>query len=406
MYRFVDITILFYGLHQSYRTCGFNNRLSITSFSLLIFYLIDLSIIFYFLFKRNRTLSEEESSEELKRISTFRGFFSFLRLIPVAFGFVNTFKSSLTSETQCEIVRFTLGLVCFSTILMIIIPPTKPDLPTRRSFSIEIFLLICLLTINGFYFVTVGSAIQSVGNSSRCFLSKSEDFYLRSPLINFGQIGLFLYGFSMTIYILNLFVSQLTLRFIRSRRLFMSFHLFNYIFNYFISLCIVYYFSLGALLLFQPRSGEPCRTDSPRLYRTLIVWQWLRILAPLVAVPLILILCCLGVFFGLILSHCLPPSITVPILELLRGWLSGSPVQLNPNPPAAKEMIDAIPVILYGSEPDKFSQTECAICQTNYEANESLKKLPCEHLFHTDCITNWLSVTRICPLCRQKITND
>lgn len=117
---------------------------------------------------------------------------------------------------------------------------------------------------------------------------------------------------------LNLVVTQLCQRCPTRRQLYANFYGLQYALSYFGAIVIIYYFSVGALLLFQPRSGEPCRTDAPGLYKTLLIWQWIRMLSPLVAIPLILILCCLGVFFGFILSYCLPASITVPLLEALR----------------------------------------------------------------------------------------
>lgn len=44
-----------------------------------------------------------------------------------------------------------------------------------------------------------------------------------------------------------------------------------------------------------------------------------------------------------------------------------------------------------------------AICKTDYEANEQIKKLSCGHLFHATCVANWLLSTGICPVCRQRI---
>jgi hypothetical protein len=46
------------------------------------------------------------------------------------------------------------------------------------------------------------------------------------------------------------------------------------------------------------------------------------------------------------------------------------------------------------------------ICQGDYEANEEVKKLPCGHVFHARCVATWLSITRICPVCRKRITSQ
>uniref|UniRef100_A0A7S0H9B8 RING-type domain-containing protein n=1 Tax=Hanusia phi TaxID=3032 RepID=A0A7S0H9B8_9CRYP len=51
----------------------------------------------------------------------------------------------------------------------------------------------------------------------------------------------------------------------------------------------------------------------------------------------------------------------------------------------------------------------CEICQADYEPNESVTCLPCNHLFHSCCINRWID-TRLnalqlfsCPLCRRSI---
>ncbi|CAF3900723.1 unnamed protein product [Rotaria sp. Silwood2] len=94
----------------------------------------------------------------------------------------------------------------------------------------------------------------------------------------------------------------------------------------------------------------------------MVQMEQIRILFPLLAVSLILILCCLRVFFGFISIYCLPASIPVPILELLRDCLATSSVSKNPNLPATQENIDTLPVVLYSQEPDQLNQTKCAIC--------------------------------------------
>ncbi|XP_025084000.1 uncharacterized protein LOC112558028 isoform X2 [Pomacea canaliculata] len=43
----------------------------------------------------------------------------------------------------------------------------------------------------------------------------------------------------------------------------------------------------------------------------------------------------------------------------------------------------------------------CAICLSNIQFQEMVIRLPtCSHLFHTTCITKWLSTSRSCPVCR------
>ena len=66
----------------------------------------------------------------------------------------------------------------------------------------------------------------------------------------------------------------------------------------------------------------------------------------------------------------------------------------NMPPPASKQVIDSLP--------DFRAKTveECPICQENFVVHEVVKKLPCDHLFHKDCISSWLKVNGTCPICR------
>jgi len=40
----------------------------------------------------------------------------------------------------------------------------------------------------------------------------------------------------------------------------------------------------------------------------------------------------------------------------------------------------------------------CAICQQFMLAGEAVRRLPCAHLFHSECIARWLPIRLICPL--------
>lgn len=46
---------------------------------------------------------------------------------------------------------------------------------------------------------------------------------------------------------------------------------------------------------------------------------------------------------------------------------------------------------------------KCAICLGEYEDGEEVKRLPCGHLFHGECVDRWLKVNKVCPVCKQSI---
>ncbi|CAK8543328.1 unnamed protein product [Lathyrus sativus] len=41
----------------------------------------------------------------------------------------------------------------------------------------------------------------------------------------------------------------------------------------------------------------------------------------------------------------------------------------------------------------------CVICQIEYEEGEALVALHCEHPYHKDCISKWLQIKKVCPIC-------
>lgn len=49
------------------------------------------------------------------------------------------------------------------------------------------------------------------------------------------------------------------------------------------------------------------------------------------------------------------------------------------------------------------SEVKCLVCQCEYEKDEALRRLPCGHCFHADCVAQWLEEKDVCPYCRQCI---
>jgi hypothetical protein len=50
------------------------------------------------------------------------------------------------------------------------------------------------------------------------------------------------------------------------------------------------------------------------------------------------------------------------------------------------------------------NETEkCTICLNNFEEQEDVRRLPCMHLFHIECVDQWLPTNKRCPICRVDI---
>ena len=66
------------------------------------------------------------------------------------------------------------------------------------------------------------------------------------------------------------------------------------------------------------------------------------------------------------------------------------------------KQIDTLPYIKYDKK--KYSENyKCIICMEEYVKKEKLKLLPCGHIFHDNCIKQWLLKEKTCPFCKSEI---
>jgi hypothetical protein len=71
--------------------------------------------------------------------------------------------------------------------------------------------------------------------------------------------------------------------------------------------------------------------------------------------------------------------------------------------PASGRAIDALPETTAGEAREK----ECSVCMEVFgEEGERLRSMPCLHAFHGGCISDWLRVSRLCPLCRYALPSQ
>ena len=50
------------------------------------------------------------------------------------------------------------------------------------------------------------------------------------------------------------------------------------------------------------------------------------------------------------------------------------------------------------------NNNNCVICLYDFQINEKICALPCLHVFHYDCIHNWLKNLLSCPVCKFEVT--
>eukprot|EP00929_Paragymnodinium_shiwhaense_P062720 TRINITY_DN31317_c0_g2_i1.p1 TRINITY_DN31317_c0_g2~~TRINITY_DN31317_c0_g2_i1.p1 ORF type:complete len:386 (-),score=64.75 TRINITY_DN31317_c0_g2_i1:221-1378(-) len=53
-----------------------------------------------------------------------------------------------------------------------------------------------------------------------------------------------------------------------------------------------------------------------------------------------------------------------------------------------------------GSRGVRDTCTACTVCISDFALGEECRQLPCEHIFHKDCIDQWLQRVPTCPMCK------
>jgi len=74
-------------------------------------------------------------------------------------------------------------------------------------------------------------------------------------------------------------------------------------------------------------------------------------------------------------------------------------------PPADKTKIDSIPTVIT-TQKEVDENAECAVCRSEYTLGEECKRLPCDHMFHNNCIDPWLQMHDSCPICRCNLNGE
>ncbi|XP_069101835.1 E3 ubiquitin-protein ligase Arkadia-like isoform X1 [Argopecten irradians] len=81
----------------------------------------------------------------------------------------------------------------------------------------------------------------------------------------------------------------------------------------------------------------------------------------------------------------------------------------NINRGATKEVIEQNTLphkyhrIKRDADGDDEQPEKCTICLSEFEETEDVRRLPCMHLFHIECVDQWLTSNKKCPICRVDI---
>ncbi|KAJ1432107.1 Zinc finger, RING-type [Sesbania bispinosa] len=71
-------------------------------------------------------------------------------------------------------------------------------------------------------------------------------------------------------------------------------------------------------------------------------------------------------------------------------------------PPAARSSIDAMPTVRI-TQAHLRSDSHCPVCKEQFELGSEARAMPCNHIYHSDCIVPWLVQHNSCPVCRVEL---
>ena len=72
------------------------------------------------------------------------------------------------------------------------------------------------------------------------------------------------------------------------------------------------------------------------------------------------------------------------------------------NKGLTSEQIDNLPNKRFKKEKNR-EFFQCIICMEEFQEKEKVKVLPCAHIFHINCIKQWLLKQKTCPFCKSEI---
>ncbi|KAF8105003.1 hypothetical protein N665_0164s0019 [Sinapis alba] len=49
------------------------------------------------------------------------------------------------------------------------------------------------------------------------------------------------------------------------------------------------------------------------------------------------------------------------------------------------------------------TDTQCTICLVDYVMGDKITTLPCKHIYHKDCISQWLTQSNVCCVCKAEV---
>ena len=94
-------------------------------------------------------------------------------------------------------------------------------------------------------------------------------------------------------------------------------------------------------------------------------------------------------------------SRNVALMQLLQEMMESRSQPVSQG--LTREYLATLPTHIYKPQEGVQINTTCPICLCDYEEGDVLRTLPCFHIFHKDCIDNWLLQKKICAICKHEV---
>ena len=83
----------------------------------------------------------------------------------------------------------------------------------------------------------------------------------------------------------------------------------------------------------------------------------------------------------------------------------------NENGPTAREFIQNLKQTSFiefmrNKKNNEYTNNKCAVCTEEFEKNEKVSCLDCQHIFHSECLMPWLEIQNTCPNCRYLLPKE
>lgn len=155
---------------------------------------------------------------------------------------------------------------------------------------------------------------------------------------------------------------------------------------------------------------ETCHDTAPILYYVAVLSLWISTIRMMIQW---ILACCIKLCSPAVMEHLRQNGVMDPnamgnqqnVETLYRHLLLNNFIQSRGTP---ESVINALERRVFTrdveSQRGNVQGEDCAICLTTFENGETLRVLPCQHSFHTQCIDQWLGAHRTCPMCRIDVT--